>query len=194
MLVYRYIDIHRWINTIVSPNIFFPSLLAQIVILAKKMGTTATAGDVSCYVQCNIPTWTVRKDMCTHEKVAIDNLCRKLFYAEKFLLCRKISFIQKIHLCRKSLYVENSFMQKILLCRKLFLCRKFFYAENSLMQKISFMQKNSFYAEKFLLGINPFTKQCPWLTCFSFACDIGTCNWMTFCISSNNTYNWRNQN
>ena len=129
MLVYRYIHIHRWINTIVSPNIFFPSLLAQIVILAKKMGTTATAGDVSCYVQCNIPTWTVRKDMCIHEKVAIDNLCRKLFYAEKFLL-----------------------------------------------------------------GINPFTKQCPWLTSLSFTCNIGTCNWMTFCISSNNTYNWRNHN
>ena len=30
---------------------FPPSLLAQKVILAKKMGTTATAGGVSCYVQ-----------------------------------------------------------------------------------------------------------------------------------------------
>ena len=35
---------------------FPPSLLAQKVILAKKMGTTATAKGVSCYVQCNIPT------------------------------------------------------------------------------------------------------------------------------------------
>ena len=73
MLVYMYIHIHRWTNTILSQNIFFPALLAQKVILAKKMGTTATVGGVSCYVQCNIPTWTVRKDMCTHEKVAMDN-------------------------------------------------------------------------------------------------------------------------
>ena len=74
MLVYMYIHIHRWTNTILSQNIFFfSSLLTQKVILAKKMGTTATAGGVSYYVQCNITTWTVRKDMCTHEKVAMDN-------------------------------------------------------------------------------------------------------------------------
>ena len=80
MLVYIYIHIHRWISTILSPNIFSPSLLAQKVILAKKMGTTATARDVPCYVQCNIPTCTVRKDMCTHKKVAMDNP----LYAESF--------------------------------------------------------------------------------------------------------------
>ena len=35
---------------------FFPSLLAQKVILAKKMGTTVMAGGVPYCVQCNIPT------------------------------------------------------------------------------------------------------------------------------------------
>ena len=52
----------------IAKHFSFPSLLAQKVFLAKKIGTIATAGGVSCYVQCNIPTWTVRKDMCTHEK------------------------------------------------------------------------------------------------------------------------------
>ena len=112
MLVYMYVHIHKWINTILSQNIFFPSLLAQKIILAKKKkGITATAEGVPCYVQCNIPTWTVRKVMCTHEKVAIDN---------------------------------------------------------------------PFYAEIFFRP-EPFSKQCPWLTSFPFACDIGAYNWMTFC-------------
>ena len=57
------------------------------------------------------------------------------FYAEKFC------------------YAENfSFMQKI-----------FCYAEKfSIMQKIfSYVEKISFYAENFLLGMNPSTRQCP---------------------------------
>ena len=33
-----------------------PFLLAQKIILAKERGTTAMAGGVPCYVQCNIPT------------------------------------------------------------------------------------------------------------------------------------------
>ena len=78
---------------------------------------------------------------------------------------QKISFMQK-----NFFYAENPFRQKILLCRKLF------YAENSSMQKISFMQKNSFYAKKFLLGINPFTRQCPKLTSPSFTCKVGAHN------------------
>ena len=57
---------------------FFPSLLGSKNHFCK--GTTTTAGSVPCYVQCNIPTQTVRKDMCTHEKVAIDNP----LYAESF--------------------------------------------------------------------------------------------------------------
>ena len=120
---------------------------------------------------------------CTHKKVTMGS-----------------PFMQKILLCRKFIYVENSFMHKILLCRKSI------YAENSFMQINSFMQKNSFYAEKSLYAEKflyaekisfrhkPFTKQCPWLTIFSCACDIGTYNWMTFCTNKNNTYNWTNHN
>ena len=44
-------------NTILSQNIPPPPfLLAQKIILAKERGTTAMAGGVPCYVQCNIPT------------------------------------------------------------------------------------------------------------------------------------------
>ena len=88
----------------------------------------------------------------------------------------------KIGIKKKFLYAENYFMQKNLFCaenpfrQKILLCRKLFYAENSSMQKISFMQKNSFYAKKFLLGINPFTRQCPKLTSPSFTCKVGAHN------------------
>ena len=59
---YTYVSIHVYTYTqmnehyFITKLFFFPSLLAQKVILAKKMGTTATVGGVSYYVQCNIPT------------------------------------------------------------------------------------------------------------------------------------------
>ena len=37
------------------------------------------------------------------------------------------------------------------------------------------------FMHKFFFGHEHFSKQCPWLTSFPFACDIGTYNWMTFC-------------
>ena len=58
---YTYVSINVYTYTSMNEHYFItkhfpPSLLAQKVILAKKMGTTATAKGVSCYVQCNIPT------------------------------------------------------------------------------------------------------------------------------------------
>ena len=59
---YTYVRIHVYTSTQINKHYFItknsppPFFFAQKVILAKKMGTTATAGDVSCYVQCNIPT------------------------------------------------------------------------------------------------------------------------------------------
>ena len=193
MLVYRYIHIHRWINTILSPNIFFPSLLAQKSFLQRKWALQLRLEMFPAMYNAISPHEQWEKT-CAHMKKWQSTTYVENYFMQKILLCRKIPFMQK-----NFFYAENSSMQKITLCRK------FFYAENSSMQKIIFMQKillcrklfyaeNFFYAEKFLLGINPFTKQCPWLTCFSFACDIGTYNWMTFCTSSNNTYNWRNHN
>ena len=114
-------------------------------------------------------------------KASVDKLFQKNF---------NIVFMKnvKIGIKKKFLYAENYFMQKIIPCKKFFyaenfiyaekflLCRKSFQAENSSMQKISFMQKNFFYAKKFLLGINPFTRQCPKLTSPSFTCKVGAHN------------------
>ena len=58
---YMYVSIHVYTYTQMNKHYFitkhfFPSLLAQKVILAKKMGTTVMAGGVPYCVQCNIPT------------------------------------------------------------------------------------------------------------------------------------------
>ena len=179
MLVYMYIHIHRWMNTILSQNIPPPPppFWLKISFLQNKGGTIATAGGVPCYVQCNIPTWTVRKDLCTHEKMAMDNpfyaenflsapfmqkifcyaakfsFMQKIFcYAEKFLLCRKIFFYAKnFLLCRKFSFMQKNknfcYTEKFLLCRKFF----FYAKKNSVMQKNSIMQKISVMQKNFLL-------------------------------------------
>ena len=183
MLVYMYIHIHRWTNTILSQNIFFSALLAQKVILAKKMGTTATAGGVSCYVQCNIPTWTVRKDMRTHEKVAMDNplYVESFFRHEPFYKAWTLSHDMLVptnwmtFCTHKKVTRGNPFyVEKFILCRKISLCRKCFMQKISFTQKIFFVQKNSFYAEKFLYAENFLCRK------FSLCREISLCRKVPF--------------
>ena len=135
-----------------------------------------------------------KENFCCAEKISA---MQKIFFMQKKFLYAENSFMQKIPLCRKFSFMQKiffmqkiSFTQKIPLCRKFPLCRnflcrkfsfyaeKFLYAENSSMQKIYFMQKNSYYIEKIILGTNLLQNNAhSWLVLLSHVILIPTIEW-----------------